>query len=367
MDTLDELVRFSNFYGSNKELVLAGGGNTSAKSDGYLFVKASGCSLAGIDKSGFVKIDLSLVEKIFEKEYPADDDAREAAAFGDLMAARATGEEKRPSVETSLHALFPQTFVLHLHPALVNGLACAVKGKVFADEIFAGEYIWVDSCKPGYILAKLCQNLILDYEKSKGKSPQIILLQNHGIFFAADSLEELESLVNTTLAALKAKVKFFPTLGEEKEPDPKALTLIEGLKRFGALKGEAVYCANDITGRFLKSKEATEVLMLPFTPDHIVYCGAYPLYVSHESTLEKDYEAYLAQNKTEPKIIIIEACGFLALGKNEKAALTVRDVFIDAMKIALYSENFGGPDHMTQELIDFIINWEVESYRQKQN
>ena len=28
---LEKLVEFSNFYGSNEELVLAGGGNTSAK------------------------------------------------------------------------------------------------------------------------------------------------------------------------------------------------------------------------------------------------------------------------------------------------------------------------------------------------
>jgi len=38
-------------------------------------------------------------------------------------------------------------------------------------------------------------------------------------------------------------------------------------------------------------------------------------------------------------------------------------VFEDAMKIAYYSESFGGPHPMTQAQIDFIDNWEVENYR----
>ena len=45
---IDELVGFSNFYGSDPSLVLAGGGNTSAKADGRMWVKGSGTALAGL-------------------------------------------------------------------------------------------------------------------------------------------------------------------------------------------------------------------------------------------------------------------------------------------------------------------------------
>ena len=41
-------------------------------------------------------------------------------------------------------------------------------------------------------------------------------------------------------------------------------------------------------------------------------------------------------------------------------------LFQDAVKIAVYSQAFGGYQHMSQELTDFIIHWEVESYRKSQ-
>ena len=54
---LKELVAFSNRYGGNNEFVIAGGGNTSCKNGEYLYIKGSGCSLADIDESGFVKME----------------------------------------------------------------------------------------------------------------------------------------------------------------------------------------------------------------------------------------------------------------------------------------------------------------------
>ena len=75
---IDELVGFSNFYGSDPSLVLAGGGNTSAKADGRMWVKGSGTALATITAHGFVEINLSKLGEIFEKSYPDSDSEREA-------------------------------------------------------------------------------------------------------------------------------------------------------------------------------------------------------------------------------------------------------------------------------------------------
>lgn len=56
----------------------------------------------------------------------------------------------------------------------------------------------------------------------------------------------------------------------------------------------------------------------------------------------------------------------LLLGHTQKAADTAALLFQDAVKIAVYSQAFGGYQHMTQELTDFITHWEVESYRKSQ-
>ena len=146
---LDTLTSFSNRFGSDPELVLAGGGNTSAKDGNTMYVKASGTALSTITPDGFAAMDRQKLAAMLHKQYPSEDAAREAAALADLMDARLPGQNaKRPSVETLLHALFPMRYVLHLHPALVNGLTCAVDGAAWAGRLFA-DAVWIEASKPG--------------------------------------------------------------------------------------------------------------------------------------------------------------------------------------------------------------------------
>ena len=109
MNDLETLVNFSHKYGADRSLVLAGGGNTSYKTDDVLYIKGSGTSLADICECGFVKMSRTALSDIWSKKYADTSAEREAEVLADLMAARLPGEEsKRPSVETLLHDLFPQ-------------------------------------------------------------------------------------------------------------------------------------------------------------------------------------------------------------------------------------------------------------------
>lgn len=146
---LAELVLMSNRYGSNSEYVLAGGGNTSFKNEDTLYVKGSGTALATIKAEQFVVMDRAKLTAMMSRSYPEKDDEREAAALADMMAARRPGEEaKRPSVETTLHNLFPFAYVLHVHPALVNGLTCSLGSDRLTAQLFP-EAVFVPICKPG--------------------------------------------------------------------------------------------------------------------------------------------------------------------------------------------------------------------------
>lgn len=277
---MQKLVEFSRRYGSNPELVLAGGGNTSMKENGVLYVKGSGCSLSTIRSVDFVAMNLDKLLTICGKQYPTEDKEREAMFLADVSAAKLPGEErKRPSVEALLHALFPQRYVLHLHPALINGLTCGADGRRIAAELFPG-VIWVNACRPGYTLAKRLADKI-------GPGTDTVLLQNHGVFFAADTPEGLAKLLDGMILVLKAELP--RDLPEELE---------------------------DVD------------LSKPFTPDHIVYCGVGP-----------------------------------KLPDTENARLLYRD----AQKINWYSQSFGGPLPLSEELVQFILNWEAESYRKKQS
>ncbi|HPF88826.1 MAG TPA: class II aldolase/adducin family protein, partial [Candidatus Limiplasma sp.] len=155
-DLMNQLIAMSRKYGSDERYVLAGGGNTSVKADGVLYVKASGTRLSNIEEAGFVKMSMGKISAMFQKTYPKADKQRESEALQDMMDARLAGETSRPSVECMLHGLFPQSFVLHLHPALVNGLTCGINGKQACEELFGGQAVWVPLTKPGYTLAKAC-------------------------------------------------------------------------------------------------------------------------------------------------------------------------------------------------------------------
>ena len=155
---LAALAAMSNKYGADPAYVLAGGGNTSFKSADRLWIKDSGTSLATIRPEDFVVMDRRDLANMWTASYPAEEAAREAAVLQDMMDARVKGETRRPSVETLLHDLFPQQFVLHVHPALVNGLTCSREGKQAMERLLP-DAVWVDACKPGYILALECKTL----------------------------------------------------------------------------------------------------------------------------------------------------------------------------------------------------------------
>lgn len=365
---VEKLVKMSNHFGNRPDLVLAGGGNTSAKQGAVLYVKGSGTSLATIRAEEFVRMDRHRLDALFTRRYPEDDKQREELALRDLMEARLPGEEaKRPSVETSLHNLFAQTFVLHLHPALVNGLTCGKEGRKAAQTIFGEDALWVDLCRPGYVLACCCRDAMETYYRRNGKPVELLLLQNHGLFLAADSVEELEDMLERVLALLDEKLQRKPDMRPVDIAAEKIREVTQAITNCFEGKVVCVHENNREAVKFSANRLTVQPLMKPFTPDHIVYCKAYPLYAQSLSELPGAVAAYRAQHGHSPKIWIITDCGFFAVDETQKAAETARVLFNDAIKIAVYTESFGGPLPMTEELTDFIVHWEVEAYRSRQN
>ncbi|RLD33441.1 MAG: class II aldolase, partial [Bacteroidetes bacterium] len=121
-ENMKELISLSHKYGADSDYVLAGGGNTSFKTDDLMVVKASGTELGNITKDGFVTLSMEKLRTIRTTKYPDNREEREERALEDLMNSRLPGQTGRPSVESLLHAIIPDKYVVHTHPALVNGL-----------------------------------------------------------------------------------------------------------------------------------------------------------------------------------------------------------------------------------------------------
>ncbi|MBQ0010607.1 MAG: SDR family oxidoreductase [Ruminococcus sp.] len=371
MKELENLTAMSHRYGADPAFVLAGGGNTSYKTEDTLYIKGSGTALATITEDGFVRMDRRKLAAMWEKTYPADEKAREAEVLADMMASKLPGEEaKRPSVETLLHDLLSQKYVLHVHPALVNGMTCAKEGETVCHALFP-DAIWVESTKPGYILAAACKKQIDAYRAEKGTAPQVLFLQNHGIFFAADTTEEIDGIASEVMETLHSQINTIPHHESCDFDRALAAMLAPELRMLYGAGGAASvkFTVNPDILNFAKSKKAFEPISRSFSPDHIVYCKTEPLYVeggeNAADNLQKAFAKYKDKHGFAPKIVFVENVGMFACGATKKEADTATAVFTDAMDIAVYSESFGGALPLSPELTDFIANWEVESYRAK--
>ncbi|MDR1898620.1 MAG: class II aldolase/adducin family protein [Treponema sp.] len=365
--SLQELSDISRFYGANPDYVIAGGGNTSFKDGPFLYIKGSGTSLAEISPGDFVKMDRNVLAGIWDKQYPADPDAREAAVLSDMMAARCPGEEgKRPSVETLLHDILPYTYVVHTHPSLVNGITCAQKGEEAARDLFSGDAIWIPSTNPGYVLSRAVRTAFESFRAERGKGAEIIFLQNHGVFVGADSAAGIRAVYERIMNTLGAKVLRKADPGGRCGAYGDSGAFAAELRALAEKSGPGLpwfvrFERNNEIANFVKDRASFWPVSRAFSPDHIVYAGSDPLFV--EGAAGEAWEAHLAKTGRIPKIIALRGCGIFGLGNTEKTAATAVELFVNAVEVAVYTESFGGPLFMTEDKIDFINNWEVERYR----
>jgi len=366
---IQDLITISQFYGRDSRFVIAGGGNTSYKNAEKLWVKASGSSLATITEDGFAVLDRSKLNLMSDKTYSTNAAEREEQVKNDLADATIT-KGKRPSVETSMHNVIDFAFVVHMHPTLVNGLMCANNAESDLKKLFGAKALYIEYTDPGYVLFKKVEDAIKAYRTANNEEPQVIWLQNHGIFVAANSIEEVKVIYTEVLETLEKAVKF-PIPTEERAtcscteqilPGMRMMLSKDGLKTLKVRK-------NALIKHFYDTEEAQAKISKPFTPDAIVYCKSNYIFLNDEepeavlAEASKQIPAFTAKFGYQPKVILIKGIGLVAVGDNAAQCDILLDVFEDAMKIAFYAESFGGPHPMTQEQIDFIDNWEVENYR----
>lgn len=385
MKQIEDLIAISRKFGQDSRFVIAGGGNTSYKDENRLWVKASGHALATITEDGFAVLDRALLNEMGEKAYNEDTAIREEQVKNDLSVACIT-KDRRPSVETSLHNCMGFAFVVHLHPTLVNGLMCSVNAEAACKEIFP-DALYIEYTDPGYTLFKKVYDRIKAYKAEKGKEPQVIFLQNHGIFVGGDTTAEIEGIYSEVLGELEAKVAALPegdTAVSETVTDvvPAIRQMLSrsgrGFKTLKVTKNALVDffidgCSVTSTGSVTDcpGKSGFDKIAKPFTPDIIVYCKSSYIFIEAESDeeilkqAEEEIEAFVSGKGYTPKVLLIKGIGLIAVGDSSRNAQIITDVFTDAMKVAFYAQSFGGEHPMERAWIDFIDNWEVENYRRK--
>lgn len=160
--------------GNDPLLTQASTGNSSAKLNGRLWIKASGKWMAdAMDEDAFISLDLNDITACLQNGRDP------SAAF------------PRASLETAMHAVMPHRFVLHVHS--VNAIAWAVRQDAVAQlesRLDGMRWGWIPYAASGLPLARA-----IDAAIERRPDTDVFMLGNHGLVIGAEDVEMLEPLL----------------------------------------------------------------------------------------------------------------------------------------------------------------------------
>ena len=374
-DPLATRVYSSKLLGSDQNLVLHGGGNTSVKIGSYLYVKGSGWDLESIEKEGFPAVDLSVLKKMATLPYLSDTDM--------VRGQKEAMKDKtypNPSVEAILHAIIPFNTVDHTHADAVVTISNTIHGKKVLQEIYGKNMLIIDYVMPGFILAQKI------YEETKGidwGTLDGIILLNHGIFTFDNNPKKSYDKMIQYVSMAEAYLEKNTSLEIPKIP---LCTLDEAdIAHFSSLLSPLRGC--EIKGKLIDADIACYFSTLsnvnslihrgPLTPEHVIRTKAFPFVVSEyfDGELEEftqNYTTYFeAYAKEEtmldlaPRWAIIKNRGIVVFGKDDKENAVLTDVILHTIEAMLRAEHLGGWFSLDKHHIFEMEYWELEQAKLK--
>ena len=350
-ELLKTITELSHEFGTDL-YVKGGGGNTSCKTADTLWVKPSGTTLVGLKPETFVEMDRAKLKQLFTLAIPADKTAREALVKDTMAAAVKAGQTGRPSVEAPLHDVLGGTYVVHTHPALVNGMTCSKQGAGVCGRLFP-DALWVPYTDPGYTLCVDVNRRIQERRAQRGEL-NLLILENHGIFVSGNSAAEVRAIYQRVMTALRSQYE---------------ATGVKMDLRMGApAAADVVQSVTERLQNWLGSEAAAVVSSAPFAaaegpicPDHIVYSKSY----AYRGELSKEgLTSFRARHGYAPRVVVTPSAVF-GVGGSLKQAQLALELAQDGALVAQLAAAYGGLQCLSDAARAFIENWEVESYRSK--
>ncbi len=347
----------SRLLGSEKALVMYGGGNTSVKlrEDGedILYIKGSGSDLARVTKENFAPLRLEAVKSLIGLD--ALDNAQMAAEF---RAALKNPDSPRPSIEAILHAILPFKWVEHTHADAVLAVADTRHGEQHLKAAYGDSVLIVPYRHSGFELAKACHDIF-----THAATPSTIgmVLMHHGVFAfggtARESYGRMIALVSRAEDYLKSRHAWdIPLRFPAAQPLPPERGM--GLEAIAALRRDISLAA----GFPVVTTVSSDLLSLAFsrrpdlaslsrrgpaTPQHAVFTKRLPMLGCDVAGFVKGYREYLAENAPAdatrlpdpaPRIVLDPEWGLIAAGVNAFYADAAAEIYRHSMKIQARAE-----------------------------
>lgn len=331
----------SSAIGNNILKTQGAGGNTSIKSDGIMWVKASGTWLSKADAED-IMVPV-VVEPLVGALREGDPRAEKST---DFVVSDLNSSGLRPSIETSFHAALKSPVVAHYH--CVNAIALAVlqdRDAILAARMKAVsdlKWLTIPYKRPGTPLAR-------EIEKAASSKPDILILFNHGIIVCGDTIEEVSNRIQRVTNALAGDAR------KTAAADIDALAAIA--------KGSGYHPAHDRESHAVALSNANLEIALggSLYPDHVIFLGT-EIGVLPPEQSAADLEAALHREGREaPKMLIVPGKGILL-----SSTLTAGgEVMARCLAEVVGRIPEGQPvAYLSKDDEYELTHWEAEQYRQ---
>jgi rhamnose utilization protein RhaD (predicted bifunctional aldolase and dehydrogenase)/NAD(P)-dependent dehydrogenase (short-subunit alcohol dehydrogenase family) len=407
----------SRLLGADPSLVLAGGGNSSVKTTGgdvfgdpveILHVKGSGWDMATIEPAGFAPLRLDHVARLAELESLSD-----TRMADELRAASLDPRAPAPSVESILHAVLPDRYVLHSHADAVLALTNTPGGRELVGEVFGEDVVVVPYVMPGFLLAKACAEQV-PAQRHAGTVGMVLL--NHGLFtFADDARTAYERHVALVLRALERIEEarggggagngagglgahgldddvdagafgagdasaFGAGAGDHAPSSPAVASATVALADLRCAVSTAAGSAmvlrtstSDGSRRFATRPDVAALAGVgPATPDHVLRTKRVPLVGRDVAGYARDYEAYVERHRARagdrtlvpvdpaPRVIVDPDLGVLTAGRQASDAVAAAEIFDHTVWVIENAAALGGYESVAEPDVFDVEYWELE-------
>ena len=371
---LAERVYTSRLIGSDRDLLMHGGGNTSVKvqrenlfgeQKNVLHVKGSGWDLDTIQAAGLPGVWLDALRELQQLDALSDEDMVNFQRANLLDCG-----SPNPSVETLLHAFLPHRYVDHTHATPFLILANLPNAEAICQEIFGNRLGIVPYIMPGFNLAKKAAEIYDLNPKVEG-----LLLLNHGHFAFGNTAEASYNLIisHTNEVADYLKMTKPTSIGVRQKIEKRNIlpvlrgAIAEVHKEIG-IKMPILNVRNcaDVMLFFERSDLEALAKRGMASPDHVLRTKGQPLILTKQDLkggkehiigkikrFESDYRDYFdrqARNASESKKLIspdpkhawIEGVGVVGLGSSSAAASAAADLAEQNLRVRSIGEDAGG-------------------------
>jgi rhamnose utilization protein RhaD (predicted bifunctional aldolase and dehydrogenase) len=326
-----DLVALAASVGGNRTWVQGAGGNVSAKVDDVLWIKGSGKWMANAHAEPiFAAVKLSGVRDRMRAE---ESDPAMPELIGPVGL--------RPSIETSMHALLPHTYVAHVHS--VNAIAHSVSedGLLQIERQLEGlRWACVPYARPGIDLT----NAIV--ETLQRASVDVLILINHGLVIGGTSRYAVEHLLNDVEARLYLTAR---------TPPPVDLRALEALSANTPYRPAPTA---ELHAMAIDATQRTIAVGGSLYPDHVVFLGP-----AVTSLYDRDIDGFLEARSKEgleaPPVLLVSDLGVLLRRDLNAGALAM----VDCLAMVLARISSAAVRYLTAEQEAALLDWDAEKYR----